>query len=92
MSYENKTIEELIELLEERDGDINDKTERLEQLQAEYKDLESSASNLESEISDLRNEDQSMIERAFYYGLDSASILTMSPLKSWLTFKMENRL
>lgn len=90
MSYGNKSIEELINLLKERDGDIQDKTERLEQLSGEYKVLQRDISMLESTISKKENEDNSIVEKSFYAGLNSNDDL--SQLKKWLNFKMENRL
>jgi len=81
MKYENKTNEELIELLEERD-------QKAEELSSELKEaIQAVAFTSYCEVDSSEN-----IEKSFYAGLESSRNLTQTPLKAWLNFKMENRL
>jgi len=89
MSYENKTIEELIELLEEKD-------EEIQQLECKADDLEMEQADYVSEIESIteysmdKHEQEELAEKSFYAGLDSNSNIT--PLKAWLNYKIEERL
>ena len=89
MTYENKTNEELIELLEEKD-------EEIQQLECKADDLEMEQADYVNEIESMtecsidKQEQEELAEKSFYAGLYSSRNLTLTPLKAWLNYKMEN--
>ncbi len=91
MNYENKTNEELIDLLDERDEEI----EVLEQCKMEIDALEDEVTLRQSQI-DEHDESLScreeVSEKAYYAGFNDANNTTLSNIKGWLNFKVENRL
>ena len=90
MEYENKTNEELIELLEARDETIND-LEEYEQscgdLEDENRDLQSIIDEHDSSVSDR----EEVSEAAFNSGWH-ACCNGKAKLKSWLNYKIEARI
>ena len=92
--YENKTVEELIDLLEDKDETIAE----LEQANCDQSD---EISCLEGELADLvPDEDREVTaEKAFYAGYNyymeaftSGIAIDTSPLKAWLDYKIGERL
>ncbi len=81
MSYENKTNEELIELLEERDQSVSD-------LQEEISDSESDSRDYDAAILKL----STIAESSFYAGIESSRNITLTPIKAWLNYKIGERL
>jgi len=85
--YDNKTNEQLVELLEERDQKIEEVeqslTEEQESLVSAYNDL--------SRLHEIDDFDESAFaEKAFYAGFTEGS-RTLDALKPWLNYKiMEN--
>jgi len=90
MNYENKTEEELIELLEDRD----EKIEELEQEVCEASELEDEVSELQGQLDEVNSaltDREEVSERAFYSGYKSGANSEFV-LKSWLNFKIEERI
>lgn len=87
MSYENKTNEELIELLEEKDREIENQKDRIEDLKTDCKDYRIQV----SDYKDLEEERESITEHAFNAGYDSCCTGS-EQLRGWLNYKMEVRL
>lgn len=100
MHYDNKTNEELIELLEERD----EKIEEMDCYEAQVDDLEAEVGQLTDEINsyDVSLSDREEVsEKAFNAGYNNGfgdchdndrAKPMKGNLKHWLNFKMENRL
>ena len=88
MKYENKTNEELIEILEERD-------EEIEQLESRNDDLENEVDTLSSDLSSLEAEmvhsddEEGIAEKAFNAGFEAKS---ENQFQAWLNYKVEARL
>lgn len=77
--HENKTNEELIELIEELKQSNHD-------LKTELRDTATDNKDYDKAIKDLAT----IAEKSFYAGRDSD--LKSTQLKSWLNYKMEERL
>ena len=87
--YENKTNEELIELLESKDERINDLEEceqSCEELESEIRCMSSDGNDYDKAIKELAT----IAEKSFYAGRNSD--LKSTQLKSWLNYKMEEML
>ena len=88
--YENKTIEELIDLLEGQDDKIEELEQEVDEVKAELSDTYDSLSEL-YEIEDFDKE--SFAEKAFNAGFECAdSDGSLTKFKGWLNYKMEARL
>jgi len=90
MEYENKTNEELIDLLEAKDKEISDLQENeqnIEELTDEISDYESQQEEYNEALSDR----EQVSEKAFYAGFKSAENKELV-VKSWLNYKIEARL
>tara|TARA_R110000772_G_scaffold45257_1_gene103812 strand:+ start:61 stop:300 length:240 start_codon:yes stop_codon:yes gene_type:complete len=79
MNYENKTNEELIELLEEENQSNED-------LRYEIKSISSDNNDYDVAILELAT----IAEKSFYAGRDSD--LQSTPLKAWLNYKIGERI
>jgi len=79
MQYENKTNEDLIELLEERDQLIDDFHDEIASDAADAKDYDRAIKDLST-----------IAEKSFYAGRDSDSNST--PIKAWLNYKIGERI
>ena len=89
--YENKTIEELIDLLEGQDDEI----EELKQEANEAEALQEEVCALQEQIDDFNaamGDREEVSEKAYYAGYQCCNDGLMTILKGWLTFKMEARL
>jgi hypothetical protein len=88
--YENKTNEELIELLEAKDEEISEFEEHdqsIEELEDENRDLQNVIDDFNSSLSD-REEVSELAFNAGYEAKESNQPL----LKSWLNFKIRARI
>ncbi len=92
MSYEDKTKEELIDLLDIKDDEI----ETLERDRSDYEASEEEVESLNHEVCELRDDISDkleLIEKAFYAGGNCAiSMRYSTPLKAWLNYKIGERL
>lgn len=84
--YENKSVDELIELLEDRDM-------KIEELEQEVEEGECVMTDLRFELSQVEEEDEpeDIAERAFDAGFNAGTGLE-NQMKSWLNYKIEARL
>ena len=80
MNYENKTNEELTELLEERDQSIEDLNDEITSDAEDAKDYDRAIKDLST-----------IAEKSFYAGYNTIK-KPMNDLKAWLNYKMEARL
>jgi len=90
MQYENKTIEELIDLLEAKDEEINE----LEESEQNIEELSDEVSELQNQIDDFNSsmgDREQVSEKAFNAGYDACRV-GGAQLKSWLNYKIEERL
>ena len=90
MEYENKTNEELIDLLEAKDEEINtlqENEQSIDDLVDEIRDYE----NQQEAYNDALVDRERVSERAFYAGFKAAENKSTA-LKSWLNHKVEVRL
>ena len=91
MEYENKTKEELIDLLEAKDEEINDLQENeqsIEELADEISDYESQQEEYNEALADR----EQVSEKAFYAGFDAYQCGEVNEQKAWLNYKIEARL
>ena len=89
MSYENKTNKELIELLEEKDEEIQQLESKADDLECEQADFVSEIESI-TEYSMDKSQQEELAEKSFYAGRDSDTNST--PLKSWLNYKIGERI
>lgn len=90
MEYENKTNEELIELLEARDETINELEEyeqSCDDLQDENRDLQNIIDEYDSAVSDREKVSESAFFAGHHEGLNGNQAL-----KSWLNYKIRARI
>ena len=94
MSYENKTNEELIDLLEGKDDRISELEEELQEAESQIDDVKEENVHLSVEISRIEDfdvEKEPFAEAAFNEGYKAKS--EDKPLmKAWLNYKIEARL
>lgn len=91
MEYENKTNEELIELLEAKDEEINilqENEQNAQELTDEISDYESQVEEHNEALADR----EQVSEKAYYAGFDDAKNEKLSSIKGWLNFKVEQRI
>jgi len=89
MSYDNKTVEELIELLEERDESIVELNHEVEMITDDYDMNTAEINEMYSDSMD-KQEQYELASKAFYAGRDSD--FNSTPLKAWLNYKVGERL
>ena len=89
MEYENKTNEELIELLEAKDDEISELQETEQNIE-ELTDVISDYQSQEEDYNLALADREQVSEKSFYAGRISDQKLT--PLKAWLNHKIEERL
>jgi len=86
----NKSKEELIEIIEQ----LDEKIEELEQEVYEASELEDEVSELQGQLDDVNSaltDREEVSEKAFYSGYKSGANSEFV-LKSWLNFKIEERI
>jgi len=94
MSYENKTIEELIGLLEERDESIESLQEELQCAESSLSDANDTVDDLaidNSILEDWREDKEEIVKKAFDAGYNTIK-KPMNDLKAWLNYKIGERL
>lgn len=94
MNYENKTEEELISILDERDENIETLCEEIDSLQQDNEELSEEVSIISTELSlfrEFEEEKEEFANNAFDSGFDSG-VNGEQKLKSWLNFKIGARL
>lgn len=87
--YENKTIEELIDFLIERDELIVELKQEVETITDDYNETTAETNEMYSDSMD-KSEQEELAEKSFYAGRDSN--LNSTPLKAWLNYKIGERL
>jgi len=90
MEYENKTNEELIDLLEAKDEEINtlqENEQSIDDLVDEIRDYE----NQQEAYNDALVDRERVSEKAFYAGYDAYKP-DDSKVKAWLNYKIEARI
>lgn len=73
-------------------GLLIEKLEQKDQLIEEYKEELDEACKRVVEIQDSHAGIEAITEKAFFAGIESAKNQLLSPLKSWLNYKVEARL
>lgn len=90
MEYENKTKEELIDLLEAKDEEINTLQEN-EQIIDDLTDEIRNYENQQEEYNEALADREQVSEKAFYAGYDAYKSAAFK-VKAWLNYKIEARL
>ena len=94
MNYEDKTIEELIDLLEDKDETISDLQCDLQAKEDEYDEVSEENGELSVEMSRIEEfdiEKEPFAEKAFNAGYEAKE--NARPLmRAWLNYKIEARL
>ena len=88
--YENKTNEELIELLESKDEEIEQFEENhqsIEDLESDNQDLQNVIDDYNSSLSDREEVSEAAFKSGHKSGLDNEALL-----KSWLNYKIGARI
>ena len=89
MEYTDKTNEELIELLEDKQETINQLEGELEEAKEDAAESFSEMEEVVESSFDIQQQEE-LAEKSFYAGRESD--LSLTPLRAFLIFKLEARL
>lgn len=94
MNYENKTEEELIQLLEERDENIESLEEELQCAESSLEEANDTVDDLSidnSMLEEFRENKEELVQEAWDSGYESGD-KKEAQLKSWLNYKIGARI